>query len=720
MPKQDLFIQSYFLATRENTLGRFLSTGKILLDNLSGSSYFYLLEISPESPSAKIVFDKVTDTLRKYSHLDAINESNFEKVINKINSELKDFADQGHNDWLGKFNAIVGIIDKNDIYLSQCGNIVGYIFRKNRISSLTDASKTNTNIHALFDDITSGQIITDDRIVFGNTEFFARISLDRTRRLGTERSLLEDLLPIQKHFQRQKSCNSNAIFFEADCLPPEDDIIETLYLDEPEVTKLDEFITTAKPYAKKFYDGIQSACKVITKYFLSGTKKSYKYASKKLRPQFEKYSTNLSKAVKNNLKDLEKNNQYFKSVNLGNPTGIKIRNNSYVSHKRKTGLTNIILAYATLIKPLFQKKNRRYLYAILVVLAVIIIFGKISANNSSRSNIASKNDLAISYDRAKSLYETGKQDVALGKSSGKVTLADALTEAQKAKDYEPNRDKSLALIKDIQSVFDKLIGAKRIYANSVSIDLPEKTRMVISVGNEIFSVCLANEIYRGTYNNYTAEKVAAFPEGAGSIEFLTYSSYLKKLYVYSTNNIAYALNLEAKSLDIASQDASVWEDAATFLNYKSNLYLLDPDGNQIWKHSGSNEGFGAGSKYIRSSKTSVANAVDAAVDGSFFVLSSDGSVSKIYQGSVDSNFKMKNTPSPDNSLSGATKIFTDEDTVSIFVLDTPRNRVVRYNKSGDYQDQFIIDGASLKDFAVNSKLQKMWLLADNKLFEITL
>jgi hypothetical protein len=42
---------------------------------------------------------------------------------------------------------------------------------------------------------------------------------------------------------------------------------------------------------------------------------------------------------------------------------------------------------------------------------------------------------------------------------------------------------------------------------------------------------------------------------------------------------------------------------------------------------------------------------------------------------------------------------------------------VKFDKSGDFVDNYTFEGIQIEDFVVNAKLQKIWALAGGKIYE---
>ncbi len=106
-----------------------------------------------------------------------------------------------------------------------------------------------------------------------------------------------------------------------------------------------------------------------------------------------------------------------------------------------------------------------------------------------------------------------------------------------------------------------------------------------------------------------------------------------------------------------------------------------------------------------------------AIDGSVWVLFSDGTIAKYTRGTKDP-FVMAGL---DKGWGEAVKIFTDAEQENLYVLDRQSTRVVVVNKSGEYQSQYNWPGiAGVKDVMVNEELGKIFLLTGEKVFTIEL
>jgi hypothetical protein len=148
---------------------------------------------------------------------------------------------------------------------------------------------------------------------------------------------------------------------------------------------------------------------------------------------------------------------------------------------------------------------------------------------------------------------------------------------------------------------------------------------------------------------------------------------------------------------------------------------LDSDGGNIWKHSHQQDNiYAKGSTYTTSSKTILRGAVDIAIDGNVYILESNGQLARFSKGSLDSTFSLENIPAPNNTIGIPAKIFTNSETNYLYVLDQKLNRILRFNKSGQFVSQYALTGTQIDDFAVNDKLAKMIVLAGGKIYQFNL
>jgi hypothetical protein len=183
-----------------------------------------------------------------------------------------------------------------------------------------------------------------------------------------------------------------------------------------------------------------------------------------------------------------------------------------------------------------------------------------------------------------------------------------------------------------------------------------------------------------------------------------------------TQTAIYTLNLDGTNKKSVVTNSSYWKSAGGLSNYIGNLYVLDKSQNQIFKFVNSDSGF-VKANYFSTTNPDLSKATAITIDSSIYVLTSDGNISKFTKGNSDT-FTIAGLDTP---LSNPTKIYTNASDENVYVLDNGNSRIVVFDKSGNYKNQYqagIIKTA--KDFEVLEKDKKIYVLSADKIYEIDL
>lgn len=159
-----------------------------------------------------------------------------------------------------------------------------------------------------------------------------------------------------------------------------------------------------------------------------------------------------------------------------------------------------------------------------------------------------------------------------------------------------------------------------------------------------------------------------------------------------------------------------WQNISDAVGFGSNLYLLDKSKTgQIWKYLGVTSGLSSKRSYLKGETYDLSEAMSMTIDGSVWVLFSDGTIVKYVQGAKEAFV----TAGLDKNFEEPIKIFTSPEEENLYVLDRRQTRVVVVSKTGEYQAQYEWPGmAGVKDLIVSEKLKKIFLLTGEKVFTI--
>lgn len=735
MSKDKLAISSAYLATKEKSEERKLLVGKANVDKTTQSQVFYLLEIlSPWLPTNKVEVT-ISEILKKSAeNKPDYSADDFEETLRDINHAIGTLASEKEIDWVGNINAIIGYAEGSKLHLSMFGNIDGYLIRDSKISKVTEGiSDTNPNPTKLFSSITSGGLKKHDRVIISNVSLYDNISIERSRRIAANLDARESLKEFHSILRKMRAHNINIAILEVvdqQEIAPEnrDDerYPEFLFLDQAQKTVWDEIKKRARPALITAKAGA-----------IKGGKKTgvalgnmFRHTHKKIKENYgPKTKEALGSASKQTKKSFSGISGIFQGKNTTRSSEIKVKpyksQAGWFSGLRRVS-SNFVNKSAPFIKRswlwLIKKENRRYVYIGLAIVLIIIVYFKITANNSNRSEIKDERDSIVAVADAKDLFNQAKEDMALKREGGEDKLYDALDKAELAANHPTTKDEATALVKEIQEKIDELTGAVRFSGLEPLFFVKDNTLASELVGSSIYSVTSDGKIFATDTREKNPTLVASIGEDKGQVIDISYAESVDTLYIYTSENKILGLDTTTDTIEEVrvSQDGNDWQKSVALSTYSSNIYSLDSETGEVWRHSKLDDGFSKGIDYLDTRKISIKDAIDLTIDGSIFVLKADSSVAKFVRGSWDSDFILGEIPSPGSTIDEPVEIFTDSDSNFIYILDRALNRIIRFEKAGQYSNQFIFDDFEIEQFFVNPRLQNMWLISGGNVYEVSL
>jgi len=703
------------IATRGKHKDRFLFVG-VCEPRSSLEKIFYLIEIdSPWVNGEKIkniIVNTLDESWRSADRKDRIDT--FEETIKKINLGLGDLAHSGEHEWIGKLNAIIGLSAGNQLIFSQTGKISGYLFRGNKISHITEKPLETEEAHPLktFISIINGSVALKDKAIVGNAGLYTHLSLDRLRQILSTYSYKDAIAEITKTLRRSRIKDVNLMVFdfvgEDEVTTPDDD--------KPDIILLDD-IPDSKPlhYTKVFFKGAAKGAKATGK----GIKIFGKFWMRVVQPKI----SGKARAVSGRVKDLSTRALKPVSEKLGTVPRV-----NYFTKKPGRGaggliglkrfFGNLVLWSGQLLKP----GNRKYLYITLIVLLLAIGFLKIQMNNRQNTSLKTQNESLASLDSARDLYAKALDDLGLKLEGGKEKLIQAQDAANNAAESPAIRDEAKNLLTQIQAKLDELNNTIRISAGKEpTFSLPGENLKIYAVGADLYVFNSVGEISKFDTRKKTLISVTSIGKDNGTIKNLAFSDTLDNFFCYTDKAKVIKIDLGSGTISdeaITDQNGN-WENAVGIATFSTNIYLLDANAGEIWKHSKNDNGYSKGISYLTKPTIPIKEAVDMSIDGDIYVLKGDGSVVRVKKAVEDTSFGVNKPPTPDDKISSPVKIYVSVDSNSIYILDKGANRVLEFSKTGAYKKQYVADSElPITDFAVNAKIKKFWLLAGTKVFEL--
>ena len=184
----------------------------------------------------------------------------------------------------------------------------------------------------------------------------------------------------------------------------------------------------------------------------------------------------------------------------------------------------------------------------------------------------------------------------------------------------------------------------------------------------------------------------------------------KNIILLSDTNNFYRYNLTG-----ATSPALVLKNSGPvtdFEIYGNNLYTLEPDKNQIYKHAPTGSGFNSGAVWLKSG-VSVSGGKTIAVDAGIYLVKDNGEINYFVSGRAQAT----SFPALEPALKPI-QAYTGADSSYLYLLDKENKRIVVYDKNGNLKTQITSkDFGDLKAMTVVEKEKKIYLLSNNKVLE---
>jgi len=184
------------------------------------------------------------------------------------------------------------------------------------------------------------------------------------------------------------------------------------------------------------------------------------------------------------------------------------------------------------------------------------------------------------------------------------------------------------------------------------------------------------------------------------------------------------INVPIKSSKVAVKRDDNWGEVVAmseFGAFRGNIYILDKKNLRILKYTSIENDFLPTKDYLATDvKPNLSDGISMVIDGSVWVLSTDGKISRFTSGKLD----FFSIIGLDRLFSLPTVLYTDEDSKNLYVLDRGNKRIVVFDKDkkpGEYVSQYVWDGfGDAADFVVDEENKKIFILSGSRIFTINL
>ena len=175
-------------------------------------------------------------------------------------------------------------------------------------------------------------------------------------------------------------------------------------------------------------------------------------------------------------------------------------------------------------------------------------------------------------------------------------------------------------------------------------------------------------------------------------------------------------------VSVSTTDAVGFKPAKSYGTFYRNVYFLSPEDNTIWKYEWKRPQFTAPSSWLGDDESiDLSTATDVSVDGSIYVLHSDGMVTLYHKG-ARSPLAIQSPRS--DILVGATRIFVQPDMRHVYFLHPERKSIIKMmivNRGLEYVEEMVFETDSpLTDVYVEQNELKMYVSDEKNVYEVNL
>lgn len=637
-----------------------------------------------------------------------------EASLNKANLYLADFTEKGNVEWIGNISFICGAFYKNTLHITQVGESIIKLFRETNISHIENKFPTSKKTHPLkiFGNVASGTMLNGDKVIMGTKNILNITPLANLKELSKKNH--EQIIESLKLLAEKRAAKAPII-----CL-----VLETKTEAPKKIVACAPGLQPALPTRRKIaifritrristiiFFVCQRAGLGIRKaisFLVFILKKAYRFLTfifKKIfkSDPFYRIETGLA-----SLASICRSGLRSRLSRWLSPVQAKI-NSTYCSLKQNKPALFIasLLIILVLTLPFIAARKINYYVK-------INRFNELSAEIEE---VQKKTDAALIYsekEKAKGLLQKNQ-----------ILLANLLTQLEKSP-LENNAEvlsKTTALQKKYQEQQDSINNVIRIKELEEILDFSTSGFIVNPIGiNKIKDVLYFYELDSGIlykFNLSTDDLILVFISAKDEMRKMVslekgrivLFGQSKKVYLYNSNtndHRAYSIN-----------PAIPVEQITDVKSFFSNFYILDAEQGNIIKYSLSQiqENTIKGSDWLSEPAEELKQAQSMAIDGSIYILDSDGLIAKYYRGKKTEEIK----PLLESPLANNAKIFIDYDFINLYISDPQNKRLIVLSREGKIVNQYVNDEfANLKDFWVTNDEKEIYLLCEKKVYRIEL
>ncbi len=698
-----------------------------------------LLDFPESTANPKELGNILIQKIHKLYYKSNVNdqEAVLENILEEVNENLP-IITEADNNWIKKFNALIAVIYRQEVYFSPLGNISAWTTNNDKLVNIFDYLDNNIDkpsVNKIFTNILSGNIEAKQLLFFTTNTIFDYLAKNKIKKIVIEnKEPANIILKLKELLQGIKNKSFCLVSIKLSPYIPKQ--VDNFKKSSPRPNNIGGKIKiniSSQQSINKLLESQQATEEILNK-GKSSIITSNSQNEVKTNPintidntandkYLSKIKTNKTKH-KNHLKTIiQYFNTYLSALKLiFRAPYIFIKKT--INHKRniKNQQNKATKNISTPPTPLSNKALRKIAGSkTIVIVAVIILIAFISSiffiNYQKKLQLKKENYKKIlkninnkqeEYNLLLIYNDSDQAKNKLNEISDLINKLPQKTAEQKEK------------YKDIVNKFTKILNKTRklntIAQPEVIAKFNFKPIKIIKHGNNLIALG-ANANQFSTLDLKT-KKISN--KHQNDVDYKDIKSFAKdKNFIYGLDN-----NDQVVKIDLDQQSAKEmlityhpnYKQADDLAVYNGRIYILDAQSNQIYKHNQRSESFSKGKAWVKDG-TKINNGTAITIDGNIYLATNNGKIEKFYTGKL-TDFAIEKI---DPTVNNIDKIFTDQTINEIYILDKQSKRIIIINKKGSLINQFYFPTLNMiNNFVIDGASQKVYLQSDNKIISLDL
>lgn len=700
------------------------------LEEKSLGRAFALIEFDQAEAFTEHIVQAIDETFSEalYRSADFDAEAAFERALHKVNTTIHDLINAHGEAWTYQCNALLGVIHDTSVYVSTTGKVDGYLIQGEAITDIIQRSQTaEVQPLKLFSSIVAGKCPDKGGLLFATGNLLDYLSLEKLRRIVKDRTAGEAVEYLTTVLSEQDTLANIAAFivkFENAKTPATE-------ADDVELER-SEFAHSGDSMSKLIAQE-KATGDLLTPSIWPALKKRVHYVGNQAGGKTEQ-----RRAVTDNY--VRSQNPFVNALQL---TGRFLLN---AGKQLLTILANLAKWLGRLLQKLFRNRDSisatvggsmsgaagwwkrlsvaqkifvGFLGATLVVLVVSVF-----TNDKSNDKADQNEQYAATLQQVDNLLgETESKQLMKDEAGARASLAEAADLLagipQDSEAYEVSGSQLQGRIDQLDGTVNKVtIVAEPTITGDFSTSAGAATIGTMSlIGKNVFgfaqgsagiwrlniekqevSNVLTDDATSSGYRSIENDTAATSLAVVGDADFVQFNPVLEKTSV---------VTVQLKDTDLVVGDIDVFGD---------RLYVLSAAQNRIVRLQKSGSSYTDSTSWLNDG-VDVSTAVSFDIDGSIYVLMTDGTLNK-YDGGAKSDFTIA-TFSP--SLAGATRLIKNDPADPFVILNPTTQRVVVLEGDGSLRAQYTSPAfAQATDAVYDADSATVYVVAGNKVYSLTI